>query len=113
MGWYWNILMNRYAMFHGRENRPAFINFMNISMIIIAVVGIVDTIANTHFLNIFFFILLVPFLAFGSRRLHDTNRSGWRQLILLIPIVGIFFVLFWYLQEGKDEKNRFGSQTST
>ena len=32
--------------------------------------------------------LLLPLLAVGSRRLHDSNHSGWWQLLALIPIAG-------------------------
>ncbi len=31
---------------------------------------------------------VVPTVALQTRRLHDTNRSGWWQLLILIPVVG-------------------------
>ncbi|PYX34224.1 MAG: hypothetical protein DMG80_03030 [Acidobacteria bacterium] len=31
------------------------------------------------------FVTLPPMIAVGARRLHDTNRSGWWQLLALIP----------------------------
>lgn len=51
---------------------------------------------------------LLPSLAVGARRLHDTNRSGWLQLLWLIPVVGWILVIVWLAQEGR-EPNRFGS----
>jgi uncharacterized membrane protein YhaH (DUF805 family) len=40
--------------------------------------------------------LFLPSIAVGCRRLHDTGRSGWLQLICLIPIIGwIVLVVFW------------------
>jgi uncharacterized membrane protein YhaH (DUF805 family) len=53
---------------------------------------------------------LLPSLAVGARRLHDTNRSGWLQLLWLIPVVGWILVIVWLAQEGR-EPNRFGSAT--
>lgn len=33
-------------------------------------------------------VLLVPTLTVGARRLHDTARSGWWQLLQLVPVAG-------------------------
>lgn len=50
--------------------------------------------------------MLLPALAVGCRRLHDTDRSGWWQLLALIPVIGwIVLVVFW-VQDGK--ANRYG-----
>ena len=45
---------------------------------------------------------LLPSLAVGVRRLHDTDRSGWW---LIVPIVGFVFLCF----EGQPGPNRFGA----
>jgi uncharacterized membrane protein YhaH (DUF805 family) len=42
----------------------------------------------------------VPSLAAGARRLHDTGRSGWWQLISLIPIVGWIILLVFMVQDS-------------
>jgi uncharacterized membrane protein YhaH (DUF805 family) len=44
---------------------------------------------------------LVPGIAVTARRLHDTDRSGWLQLIVFIPLIGWILVLYWYVQEPK------------
>lgn len=43
------------------------------------------------------------------KRLHDLNYSGWFYLIGIIPLVGVFWVLYYALKPGKDEGNRFGA----
>jgi uncharacterized membrane protein YhaH (DUF805 family) len=43
---------------------------------------------------------LLPCLAVTSRRLHDTDRSGWLQLLFLIPIIGWVLIIIWCAQEG-------------
>ena len=45
--------------------------------------------------------LLVPSLAVGVRRLHDTGRSAWWWLIVLIPIVGAILLIVCV---GRDSK---------
>lgn len=53
-------------------------------------------------------VVLVPSLAIVSRRLHDVNRSGWWQLIGLIPIVGLVVVIVWLATQGMNGPNQFG-----
>jgi len=45
--------------------------------------------------------LLIPGLAVGARRLHDTGRSGWWLLIGLIPLVGWIILLVFFVQDSK------------
>ena len=52
---------------------------------------------------------LVPNLAVGVRRLHDTGRSGWWSLIGLIPLVGWILLIIWYCQKEDEVENRYGS----
>ena len=51
-----------------------------------------------------------PGLAVAARRLHDTDRSAWWLLLLLVPIAG-WGVLFYYLAEpGMPGPNKFGDR---
>jgi len=55
--------------------------------------------------------VLIPSIAVSIRRLHDTDRSGWWLLLGVIPIVnfiGIFVLLFFYVQDSQAGDNRFG-----
>ena len=42
------------------------------------------------------------------RRLHDIGHSGWYQLVILIPCVGIIMYLVWTLTEGNSIPNVYG-----
>ena len=53
--------------------------------------------------------LFLPTLAAGVRRLHDTDRSGWMLLIMLIPLVGPILLIVFLCQRGTEGANRFGS----
>ena len=55
---------------------------------------------------LFCLAVTLPGLAVGTRRLHDVNKSGWFQLLYLIPLLGWIPVIYWAAQEGK-EPNRF------
>ena len=52
--------------------------------------------------------LIIPLMCVGVRRLHDTNRSGWWNLITLIPVLGAFIYFFMMLLKGTAGENRFG-----
>jgi uncharacterized membrane protein YhaH (DUF805 family) len=52
-------------------------------------------------------LTFIPGLAVGARRLHDTGKSGWWQLIAL-TIIGIIPLVLWFCQEGTKGKNSYG-----
>lgn len=47
-------------------------------------------------------------IATTCRRLHDIGWSGWTQLVMVIPIVNIFLLLFLVFKPGDKERNRYG-----
>jgi uncharacterized membrane protein YhaH (DUF805 family) len=51
--------------------------------------------------------VVVPTVALGVRRLHDTNRSGWMYLLALIPIVGGIILFIFMLLPSRPEGQRF------
>jgi len=57
---------------------------------------------------LFSLALLVPGLAVGARRLHDTGRSGWFLLLGLIPLVGGLVLIVLMVAESQPDANRWG-----
>lgn len=51
---------------------------------------------------------LLPTLAVGVRRLHDTDRTGWWLLIAIIPLIGAIVLLVFFCSRGTSGPNRFG-----
>ena len=58
------------------------------------------------FYSIWSFGLLIPLISSATRRLHDTNKSGWRQIWMLTGI-GAFFLLYWLIIKGDTDKNSY------
>lgn len=52
--------------------------------------------------------LLIPSIAVGARRLHDTSRSGWWQLLVLIPLLGWIVLLVFMVKRGDEGENDYG-----
>ena len=51
----------------------------------------------------------IPIIAISARRMHDTNRTGWLQLLGLIPFLGWIFLIYVFVQKGTSGENRFGA----
>ena len=94
---------SKYAEFNGRATRSEFWWWALFVILVSSALGMVSEVAS----GLFSLAVLLPYIAVAARRLHDTDRSGWLQLIGLIPLIGWIVVIIWYAQEGK-EPNRFG-----
>ncbi len=55
------------------------------------------------------FATLVPSFCLGVRRLHDTNRSAWNYLWILLPIIGAIILIVLMCIQGDSKSNRFGA----
>ena len=82
-----HVCFTKYADFNGRATRAEFWWFTLFVTLAAAALAYL----NESLTNVFLVATLLPFLAAGSRRLHDIGKSGWWQLFLLVPIGG--FVL--------------------
>ena len=81
-------------------------------MYVLFVFGINVILSAIHFQMISMLVglaLLVPNLAMGARRLHDTGRSGWLQILGLIPIIGWIILIIWCAEETKPADNEYGA----
>ena len=96
---------SKYADFNGRATRSEFWWF-----ILAIVIGHVVVSFLGHTVDaVFSLAVLIPQLAAGSRRLHDTDRSGWWQLLCLVPIIGWIILIVFFVQEGQTAENQFGA----
>ena len=98
---------SKYADFNGRASRPEFWWWVLFTFLVSAATGIVSQMLS----GLFSLAVLLPSIAVGARRLHDTDRSGWLQLVWLIPVIGWILIIYWCVQEAK-EPNRFGPPAS-
>ena len=47
--------------------------------------------------------------ALNARRLHDIGKSGWWQLLSLIPLIGSLILFIWFLRPS-DGDNQYGPE---
>ncbi len=108
MNWYLDVL-KKYAVFDGRARRMEYWMFVLFNIIISFAIGFIVGLLKLPPLlaQVYSLAVLVPSIAVGVRRLHDTNRSGWMLLLCLIPCVGLV-VLYWMILEGTPGENQYG-----
>ena len=113
MQWYLEVL-KKYTVFDGRAHRTEFWMFVVWSVVISLVLTIVDIVIGTYgeygglISGIYSLAIFIPSLAVGSRRLHDIGRSGWWQLLGIIPIIGTIIVIVWWAKAGDAAPNEYG-----
>jgi uncharacterized membrane protein YhaH (DUF805 family) len=102
-------VVKQYANFNGRARRQEFWMYVLFYFIFAVVLSIVTGLIGLGFLvNIYSLALLVPSLSVGARRLHDTGKSGWWQLIGLIPLIGIIVLIVFWAQDSTPGENQYG-----
>jgi uncharacterized membrane protein YhaH (DUF805 family) len=92
--------LSKYADFTGRATRPEYWYFFLAVLLGSAATSVISWRVYT----LFALATLLPTIAAGARRLHDTNRSGWLQLLALVPF-GVIVV--WILLARRTKEPRY------
>jgi uncharacterized membrane protein YhaH (DUF805 family) len=105
MNWYLEVL-KKYVDFDGRARRKEYWMFVLINTIISFVLMFLimktgGAKTGSVVLNLYQLAVLLPSIAVGVRRMHDTDHSGWW---ILCPIVNLIFAC----TGGTAGPNRFG-----
>ena len=112
------VLVDRATDINGRSDRPEFWWFTLYASIVFALLAVVDyyVIGFTFYsildpfgemkesgvLSLLFLLgTLVQSICVTARRLHDRGRSGWWQLMSIVPVLN-FIVIYWLVRDAKD-----------
>ena len=103
---------SKYANFDDRASRSEYWWFYLFTILIQMLASILGAISGgpegSDILGgIAALVIIVPIFAVGARRLHDTGKSGWRQL-WMITIIGIIPLIIWWCEKGREETNQYG-----
>jgi uncharacterized membrane protein YhaH (DUF805 family) len=116
MSWYqwYPAVLRKYAVFSGRARRKEFWFFVLCNALIVIGLTIVDSVIGLSenpsqgiLVSLYWLAVLIPSIAVGVRRLHDTGRSGWWILLGLVPIIGLVLIVF-YVIGGQRGPNKYG-----
>ncbi|MAU24624.1 DUF805 domain-containing protein [Chloroflexi bacterium] len=104
-----------YTVFTGRAEKSEFWWFFLFTFILGVMASIIDSTlgfdqaigGNGGVTTLIQIATFLPSIAVGSRRLHDTGRSGWWQLLWIAIIIGWIPLIMW-LASKSDVDNKYG-----
>ena len=118
MNYYISCFRDKFCCFEGRARRAEFWQF---SLINALVQGLLQGIYTTAvFISPLFgaiimlvyvayiFAQILPDIGVQIRRMHDIGRSGWALCWGLVPLVGVFVVLYFMCKDSQRGRNQYG-----
>jgi len=103
MSWYLGC-WKKYVDFTGRATRMEYWQFFLWNLIF----GVFLILISEFLFFIYFLAMLLPAWAVWVRRLHDTNRSAWWVLLVLVPLVGNIGMTVILCSKGTEGSNDYG-----
>jgi uncharacterized membrane protein YhaH (DUF805 family) len=111
MKWYVDVL-KKYAVFEGRASRMEYWMFVLFNVLITIILEYIDRMITGHgalpLEGLYSLAVFIPALAVQFRRLHDTDRSGWSILWMLLPVVGWIILLVFLATDSHPGTNVYG-----
>ena len=116
MNWFVAVV-KKYAVFSGRARRKEYWMFALINILISIVLGVVDGMLGLKVGGeqgagllglVYSLAILLPSIAVGVRRLHDTGRSGWWMLIAFVPLIGVIVLIVFFVLDSQPGSNEYG-----
>jgi DNA-binding CsgD family transcriptional regulator len=95
------VCLTKYAEFNGQASRTEFWWFFLFIILVASALAYMSEILP----SVFFIAVLLPLLAAGSRRLHDSGKSAWQLLYLLVPVAGIIMLGFFWAEPSIDSSS--------
>ncbi|GJM63609.1 DUF805 domain-containing protein [Persicobacter diffluens] len=111
MEWYLKVL-KQYFDFSGRARRKEFWMFALINSAVLILLGAFSAASEVlggALYALYALGVFIPNLAVTVRRLHDVNKSGWWYFVIIVPLVGVFWLIYLLASEGDTGPNQYGA----
>ncbi len=111
VNWWKVVVLQRYAQFAGRAGRAEFWWFTLANFIVSVILSLLAQASGIFWVlsTVYSLALIVPSIAVGIRRLHDTTKSGWWLLLWFLPIVGWIILIVFFATQGNPGENQYGA----
>jgi len=103
MNYYLEALRN-WKNFDGKASRREYWMFVLVNIGITFAISSLDSLLFSEsrtLSGLYSLILLVPGISIATRRLHDIGKSGWWQLVGLIPVVGWIWLIILLAKDSE------------
>lgn len=109
MNWYLEVL-KQYTVFTGRARRQEYWMFTLTNFVIMLGIVLIETAIGLPGIisTLYALAVLLPAIGVSIRRLHDTSRTGWWLLLVLIPYVGAIILLVLMALDSTPGENQYG-----
>ncbi len=115
MNWYLKVI-NNYRDFGARSRRKEYWMFVLFNIMFSTGAILLDNFFDVTWsdraygplYSLYGLIIILPNLAVLVRRLHDVGKSGWFLLVVLIPVIGFFWLLVLLLTDSNQGENEYG-----
>ena len=106
-------VLKQYGDFKTRSTIKEFWLFNLFSVLISLLLTLIDSSVDFKFggnigVLTALYSIFIPSLSVSVRRLHDVGKSGWSILFIIIPIVGIIWLLALFCRDTMPERNKWG-----
>ena len=106
------VVRYNYTNFKGRARRNEYWMFVLITTVISLGAWVIDGLlfpGQRLISNLYSLAILVPSIAVGARRLHDTGKSGWWQLLYILVIIGWIPLIIFLAKDSGIGDNEYGA----
>ena len=103
--------LRQWKDFEGRSDRREYWMFVLVNFAISMALATMEQLISPEsgvLSGIYTLFIFIPGIAVTIRRLHDIGKSGWMQLVILIPLVGWIWFLILMAKEGEAGRNQYG-----
>ena len=112
-------VLKQYGDFKTRSTIREFWLFNLFSVLLSILFTVIDSSVGIKFAGnigvltaLYSIFIFIPSLSVSVRRLHDVGRSGWTILFIIVPIIGIIWLLALFCEDTMPEKNKWGKNPS-
>jgi len=115
MSWFL-LALQKYAVFGGRSRRREYWYFLLFYTLAFVALVLLDVGLGTYYVKadvglfsgIYALAMVVPNLSAAARRLHDIGKSGWWQLIVIVPFIGVLVLIAFLIRDSQPITNQYG-----
>lgn len=106
---YFTVIQDHYFDYADRAGRREFWHFALTHLVITFAISSVEaSIGNGEVAgSMYLLFAYIPAITVTIRRLHDTGRGGFWQLLGLVPLVGTVILIAPLSQRGSSDRNQY------